>query len=107
MHSGKTGRPSQGRPGYQPFALTALALAVSMQCAQAQESGTAQAGARAEVQLPTVSVRADSVENYGPANKKSVSATKSDVPIADTPQSISVITVWERSIVCSRVMRRA
>ncbi|SPD67797.1 Iron complex outermembrane recepter protein (plasmid) [Cupriavidus taiwanensis] len=92
MYRGRTGRPGRGRPGHQPFALTALALAVSMQCAQAQDSGTAQAGSTAVVQLPTVSVRADGVENYGPANKKSVSATKSDVPIADTPQSISVIT---------------
>ena len=94
MKRGKNGGSSQTRGSRRPFALTALALAVSMQAAYAQTVAQAAAPASAgDTTLPTVSVRADTVaENYGPAGKKSISATKSDISIEDTPQSISVVT---------------
>ncbi len=94
MRTGKSARPRQAWANRQPFALTALAMAVTIQTAYAQTNDATPAPASGgEVQLPAVSVRADTVaENYGPVGKKSVSATKTDVPIEDTPQSISVVT---------------
>lgn len=94
MKRGTRGGSVRVQGSRHPFALTALALAASMQAAYAQTGGAAPTGSTAanEAQLPAVSVRADSVDAPAYGARNATSATKSDTPIAETPQSISVVT---------------
>ncbi|WP_043366885.1 TonB-dependent siderophore receptor [Cupriavidus sp. WS] len=91
MKTGKSVGSRRAQANHRHLALSALALAVSAQMAHAQ-SGATTTAASGEAQLPAVSVRADSAAApvYGARN--TVSATKTDATIAETPQSISVVT---------------
>lgn len=89
-----TKRATAGR-GHHAFRLTTLTLAL-------QATGTAfaqeQAPADAAAQLPAVTVRADTATEtptgpvFGFVAKRAATATKTDTPVMETPQSISVIT---------------
>ncbi|MBY4947180.1 TonB-dependent siderophore receptor [Cupriavidus respiraculi] len=80
---------------HHAFRLTTLALAL-------QAAGTAlaqeQASPEAATQLPSVTVRADAANEsptgpvFGFVAKRATTATKTDTPVMETPQSISVIT---------------
>ena len=76
---------------------TLCALAAAMSGAWAQPATDAPAAEPQAATLPAVKVRAAAEESpTGPVNgyraKRAVSATKTDTPIAETPQAITVIT---------------
>ncbi|MDQ1812363.1 TonB-dependent siderophore receptor [Massilia sp. CCM 9210] len=66
-----------------------LGLALSAPASQAQDAG---AGARQETVLPTVSVYGERTPEQGYVARRSAAATKTDTPLIETPQAVSVIT---------------
>jgi catecholate siderophore receptor len=89
--------PSDGEKhvSIHPFirAAMALALALSVKAAQAQSTADTQV-------LPKVSVEADEPSEYG--TRETRSATKTDTPLRDVPQSVTVIS---RSLIDDQDMR--
>ena len=80
-------------------ALTAAAMAATAQPGLAQDAASTTALPAGTVQLPEVNVQAGIERGYSPVQGfvagVSASGTKTDTPIIETPQSISVITADE------------
>lgn len=80
------------------FSLTALALAMaSLGSGSLHAAETNQAPAAAAVEIDAINVTGQSVEQptehvVGYVAKRNMSATKTDTPITETPQSLSVVT---------------
>lgn len=80
------------------FSLTALALAMaSLGSGSLHAAETSQASTAAAVEIDAINVTGQSVEQptehvVGYVAKRNMSATKTDTPITETPQSLSVVT---------------
>ncbi len=80
------------------FSLTALALAMaSLGSGSLHAAETSQAPTAAAVEIDAINVTGQSVEQptehvVGYVAKRNMSATKTDTPITETPQSLSVVT---------------
>lgn len=100
MHFARTNDRSAERatPRHPNFSLTAIALALaSLTSGHLAAEESASKNAAAPVQLDSVTVTGQVAENPtehvdGYVAKHNLSATKTDTPIIETPQSLSVVT---------------
>lgn len=80
----------------RPLTLSVLAMAMQGAWAQAAPEAPDAAHAATHAELPAVTVRGNAETAtspvYGFVAKRSATATKTDTPVMETPQSISVIT---------------
>lgn len=80
------------------LSLTTLALSLHAGGVFAQSAATPQVASGAAAELPAVTVRASGVDEtatglvHGFVARRSATATKTDTPVMETPQSITVIT---------------
>ncbi|NHZ89924.1 TonB-dependent siderophore receptor [Massilia sp. CCM 8733] len=89
--------PQQRARQSAPFRRTAISAALQAAClglALASSASHAQdaAAARQETVLPTVSIFGERAQEQGYVASRSAAATKTDTPLIETPQAISVIT---------------
>jgi iron complex outermembrane receptor protein len=101
FHPISRARPRLARSRLTPprgLSLTTLALSLHAGGVFAQSAGTPEAASGAAAELPAVTVRASGVDEtatgpvHGFVARRSATATKTDTPVMETPQSITVIT---------------